>query len=254
MVQLRECEKHGPFRGDSCPICGEEGKFLLNDWELTAISRMLAGILRHFPERFGVRLDDRGWADIYQIVKGIKRRHPRFRWLKDKHIIAIVLTDDKGRYQLDMENKKVRATYGHSIKVDLSDLPTDNIPEKLYYPTTQEEYEYIKEIGLQPGDRKWVHLSKTYRDAYIAGLHRVEEPIILEIDTKKAIENGYQIYRAAKTVFIASQIPPEFIKIAEKIEVEIPENELEKIEEEKRRREKKLQREMEKKQEKSLKY
>ncbi len=245
MVQLRECEKHGPFRGDTCPICGDEGKFLLNDWEMTAISRMLAGILRHFPERFYVKLDERGWAYIYDIVKGIKRRHPRFRWLKSKHIIAIVLTDDKGRYQLDMEEKKVRATYGHSIKVDLSDLPTDKIPDKLYYPTTEEELEYIMEIGLQPSDRKWVHLSKEYEDAYLAGLHRVEEPVILEVDTKAAIEDGYQIYRAAKTVFITTQVPPKYIKVAEKREIEIPPEELEKIEEEKRRRERKLQRERE---------
>lgn len=251
MTQLRECEKHGPFRGDRCPICGDEGKFLLNDWELVAISRMLTGILRHFPEKFGVKLDEHGWASIYEIVKGIKRKHRKFRWLRIKHIIALVLTDEKGRYQLDIENKKVRATYGHSIKVDLSDLPTENIPEKLYYPTTQEELEFIHEIGLRPGDRKWVHLSKTYRDAYIAGRHRVDDPIILEVDAKGAIEEGYQIYAAAKSVYITQEIPPKFISMAEKQEVELSEEELERIEEERRRREKKLQREKERLEKKS---
>jgi len=246
MVQLRECEKHGPFRGDRCPICGEEGKFLLNDWELTAISRMLTGILRHFPEKFGVKLDEHGWAPLYEIVRGIKRKHRRFRWLRIRHIVALVLTDDKGRYQLDMENKRVRATYGHSIKVDLSDLPKEGIPDVLYYPTTEEELEFIQEIGLKPGDRKWVHLSRTYKDAYIAGRHRVDDPVILEVDAKGAIEAGYEIYAAAKTVFITHEIPPEFVRVAEKQEVELSEEELERIEEERRRREKKLQREREK--------
>lgn len=246
MVQLRECEKHGPFRGDRCPICGEEGKFLLNDWELTAISRMLTGILRHFPEKFGVKLDEHGWASLYEIVRGIKRKHRRFRWLRIRHIVALVLTDDKGRYQLDMENKRVRATYGHSIKVDLSDLPKEGIPDVLYYPTTEEELEFIQEIGLKPGDRKWVHLSRTYKDAYIAGRHRVDDPVILEVDAKGAIEAGYEIYAAAKTVFITHEIPPEFVRVAEKQEVELSEEELERIEEERRRREKKLQREREK--------
>ncbi len=245
MVQLRECEKHGPFRGDKCPICGDEGKFLLNDWEMTAISRMLAGILRHFPEKFGVRLDEHGWAKIYDIVRGIKRRHPRFGWLKVKHIEALVLTDDKGRYQIDVDEKKVRATYGHSIKVDLSDLPKEDIPEVLYYPTTDEELEFIKEIGLKPGDRKWVHLSKSYEDAYIAGRHRVDDPVILEIDAKGAIEKGYDIYAASKKVFITNEVPANFIKVAEKREIELPEEEIEKIKEEKIRREKKLERERE---------
>ncbi|NPA75974.1 MAG: RNA 2'-phosphotransferase [Euryarchaeota archaeon] len=245
MVQVRWCESHGPFRGDTCPICGEEGKFMLNDWELVALSRMLAGILRHFPEKFGVRLDDHGWANLYDIVKGIKRRHRRFGWLKIKHIEAIVLTDDKGRYQLDLENRRIRATYGHSIKVDLSDLPTEGIPETLYYPTTEEELEFIQEMGLKPGDRKWVHLSKNYEDAYIAGRHRVDDPIVLEIDAHAAVEAGYPIYVASPKVFISNEIPPEFITVAEKREVEVPEEELKKIEEEKIRREKKLQREQE---------
>ncbi len=245
MVEVRWCEKHGPFRGDKCPICGDEGTFLLNDWELVALSRMLTGILRHFPEKFGVRLDEHGWANLYDIVKGIKRRHRRFRWLKVKHIEAIVLTDDKGRYQLDLENKRIRATYGHSIKVDLSDLPTEGVPDILYYPTTEEELEFIQEMGLKPGDRKWVHLSKSYEDAYIAGRHRVDDPIILEVDAKSAIENGYQIYVSSPKVFISNEVPPQFIKIAEKREVEVPPEELEKIEEEKRRREKKLERERE---------
>ena len=100
-------------------------------------------------------------------------------------------------------------------------------------------------MGLKPGDRKWVHLSKNYEDAYIAGRHRVDDPIILEIDARRAMEDGYTIYVASPKVYIASEIPPEYIKVAEKREVEVPPEELEKIEEEKRRREKKLERERE---------
>ena len=218
---------------------------MLNEWELVALSRMLAGILRHFPEKFGVRLDEHGWASMYDIVKGIKRRHRRFGWLKMKHLEAIVLTDDKGRYQLDIDNKRIRATYGHSIKVDLSDLPVDGVPDHLYYPTTSEELEFIQEMGIKPGDRKWVHLSKVYRDAYIAGRHRVEDPVVLEIDAKAAIDAGYPIYVASPKVFISNDVPPQFISVAEKIEIEMPEEELQKIEEEKIRREKKLLREQE---------
>ena len=46
---LKNCSQHGPFRGEECPVCGEEGKFLMSEDELNSVGRILAGVLRHFP-------------------------------------------------------------------------------------------------------------------------------------------------------------------------------------------------------------
>jgi len=244
-MKLKVCQLHGPFRGESCPICGSEGKLLLNDWELEAISRIITGILRHFPEKFGVQLDEKGWAKIDDITEGIKNKERKFRWLKAQHVESFILTDPKGRFQMDPMERKVRAVYGHSISVDLSDLPKDNIPDKLFYAIVPEEEEFITEIGIKPGERKWVHLSKSYEEAYIAGRHRSEDPLVLEINAKDAIENGVEIHRATKTIYISKDIPPAFIKKARKRHVEVPEEELKEIEMEKKRREEKERRRME---------
>lgn len=238
-MKLKICLTHGPFRGENCPICGQEGKFLLNDWETDAVSRMLTGILRHFPDKFNLKLDEHGWANINDVVEAIKKRHPRFMWLKPMHVEYFILTDPKGRFQLDVNEKKVRAVYGHSIDVDLTDLPTDKIPEKLYYPTNAEEEEFILEIGLKPGERRWVHLSKSYEEAYIAGKHRTDDPVVLEINAKEAQENGIVFYRAAKTIYITKEIPVQYIKHARKRKIEVPEEELKIIQQEKIRKEKK---------------
>lgn len=64
-----------------------------------------------------------------------------------------------------------------------------------------------------------VHLSKAYSDAYNAGKVRTETPIILEIDATNAICAGHVIMRAAKTVYLVKEIPPEFLKKAEEQEV-----------------------------------
>jgi len=241
-MKLKSCETHGPFRGEKCPICGSEGKLLLNDWEFEDISRIVTGILRHFPEKFDVVLDEKGWAKIQDIVNGIKKNERKFRWLKNIHIESFVLTDPKGRFQYDPSQGKVRAVYGHSINVDLSDLPRDNIPEKLYYAIVPEEEEFIKEIGIKPGERKWVHLSRTYEEAYIAGRHRSDDPIVLEINAKEAINDGIEIYRATKYIYITKEIPPKYIKKARKRNVELTEEELKEIEMEKKRREMKEKR------------
>jgi putative RNA 2'-phosphotransferase len=210
---LRECRDHGYFRGEDCPICGEEGKFLASEKELDNLGRLLAGVLRHFPERFGLTMDDHGWVDMREFTQAVQSRRRDFHWLRPHHIHAIIETDPKGRYQ--HKNGAVRATYGHSFEVDL-ELPSDNIPDALFYPTTEEEVDILLETGIRPSDRKKVHLSKTFEDAEVAGKHRVESPIILSVDAKDAIEKGIIIQRAGITVYVTDMIPPEYIKKSEK--------------------------------------
>jgi putative RNA 2'-phosphotransferase len=206
---LRECREHGYFRGEDCPICGEEGKFLASERELDNIGRLMAGVLRHFPERFGLTMDDHGWVDMREFISAVQLRRRDFHWLRPHHIHAVIETDPKGRYQF--KNGAIRATYGHSFDVDL-ELPSNGIPDALFYPTTEEEVDILLETGIRPSDRKKVHLSKTFEDAEIAGKHRVETPIILSVDAKKAIKEGIVIQRAGKTVYVTDVIPPGYIK------------------------------------------
>jgi putative RNA 2'-phosphotransferase len=209
---LRECRSHGYFRGDVCGECGEEGKFLMNEHELNRVGRIMAGVLRHFPEKFGVEMDDHGWVDVQELVGQIRRQKEKLHWLKPHHLEAIVLTDPKGRYQFDKD--RVRATYGHSLEVDL-DLPTEGIPDTLYYPVTEEELDVVLERGLTPTERKAVHLSETFQNAVEAGQRRGEDPIILEVNARAAIKEGQVIKQAGKTVYITESVPARFIRQSE---------------------------------------
>jgi len=206
---LKECAQHGYFRAEACPVCGQAGRFLMNDRELDHLGRVMTGILRHFPDRYGLQIDPQGWIDLPEIVRAIGRRHPAYHWLRPVHLVAIAETDAKGRYEV--RGEKVRATYGHTLEVDL-DLPTDNIPDYLYFPVTEEESAIVLEVGLKPSDRRKVHLSKTAADARAAGKVRTPEPTILEIDAAKAREVGIVIMQAGKTVYLADQIPPEILR------------------------------------------
>lgn len=209
---LRECKEHSYFRGDKCSYCAEDGKFLMNKEELDILGRTMAGILRHFPERFELEMDEQGWVKLYSFVEAVRNKRRDFRWLRVHHIQAIVETDEKGRYQI--KSGMIRATYGHSLDLDL-DLPTDNIPDKLFFPTTAEEIDILLETGLKPADRKKVHLSRTKKDAEIAGKFRVDNPVIIQIDSKKATGDDVVIKKAGKTVFIVEELAPEYLSKAE---------------------------------------
>jgi len=212
---MKECEAHGYYRDEICPICGEPGKFLMNDSEVERLGRTIAGILRH--GKFDPNMDDQGFVGLREVVSIIKENNNRMHWLRPHHIIALVETDPKGRYQTSGD--MVRATYGHSIPLEL-ELPTDDVPSKLFFPTTSEEVNIILETGLLPSDRSMVHLSLTYDDAMRAGKVRVDDPVILEVDADAVFEAGHEIGKAGKTVFLAKQVPPECLSIADENEYE----------------------------------
>jgi putative RNA 2'-phosphotransferase len=227
---MRECDVHGYYRAEicndsdeackdrdeGCPICGEMGKFMMNDFEMERIGRLMAGILRH--GRFDPDMDEQGFVDLREMVSAIQGSNSRMHWLRPHHIIALIETDPKGRYQISGD--MVRATYGHTIDLDLN-LPSDDIPEVLFYPTTPEESGIILETGLIPSDRTMVHLSLTYNDAFSAGSVRVSFPTILVIDTAKCASAGHEIGKAARTVFLCRHVPADCLKIAHEEEYSV---------------------------------
>jgi putative RNA 2'-phosphotransferase len=149
--EIRQCPRHGYFRGSQCN-CGNPGRFILSGFKAEKLGRIISGALRHFPVELGLKLDEHGWANIDDLEKAIAAKYP---WASREHIEAMLETDEKGRYEYDGE--RVRARYGHSIKVDL-DYPEADY-DVLFYGTSEEEADRILEIGLKPVNQHHVHLS-----------------------------------------------------------------------------------------------
>lgn len=213
---LKECRDHGYFRMQECPVCGDRGKFLMSDRELNSLSRMMAGTLRHFPDRFDLKMDEHGWVNLLDLVDAFRDAREDLHWLRPRHVQAIVESDEKGRYEIDDE--MIRATYAHSVDITL-DLPTHDIPEHLYFPAPAEEISRLLEGGLKPTDRRYVHLSKTYKNAFEAGSGRSDAPSILEVDVRAAEKDGLQIMHAASTVYLIDEVPSKYLRRAEQEDI-----------------------------------
>ncbi|MCL5680958.1 MAG: RNA 2'-phosphotransferase [Candidatus Thermoplasmatota archaeon] len=227
--EIRKCYAHGYFRGEECPNCGEPGKFMLSDQEVDLLGRIITGVLRHKPEKYHIEVSEKGYVNIDELVQEIRFHYRRLHFVGPSHIFAIVLTDTKGRYQISDNKRYVRATYGHTLEVDLSDLPTDGVPDTLYYPTNSEEFEIFKENGILPSDRRWIHLSSSKEKAYIAGLHHFDSPLLIPISTLTVKENGETIYRAGVGVFICKFVPPVAVQGYEEYSADLDEETLKEI-------------------------
>ena len=176
-VPLKEEVKygHGFFRGEKCPLSGEDGVLVMSPRHLDQFGRVMAGVLRHFPDRFDLEMDKQGWIEASEFIDAVKSQRRHFHYLETKHLQAVVETDPKGRYQL--KNGRLRATYAHTLDLEL-DLPTDQNPEHLYFACSNEDSTEYLEHGLYPGDRNMVHLSSTRLNALEAGRHIIGKPIV----------------------------------------------------------------------------
>jgi len=179
------------------------------------LSRIIAGALRHFPDKLQLGMDGHGWVEISELIKAIGTSRSGFNWLRLHHIQALVATDMRSRYQVD--GGMIRAKYGHSIDVNLDDLPLAE-EDEYFYPVTEEEADIVLENGINPIDRKKVHLSTTIEKAVEAGSVRSDHPLILRVDGVKAREDGVEIYQATRDVCVTESIDAEFLsQVDEKI-------------------------------------
>lgn len=122
---------------------------------LENISKYMCLILRHKPETIGITLDEHGWANVDELIDGIRKDNPGFDL---GHLYEIVKTDSKGRYSFNEDKTLIRCNRGHSIPVDV-ELEEKQPPEFLYHGTGEKYVVSIDQIGLIPKSRLYVHLS-----------------------------------------------------------------------------------------------
>lgn len=203
-AEIRQCPRHGYFRGAQCE-CGNSGRFILSGYKAEKLGRIISGALRHFPRELGLELDPRGWAGLDDLTRAVAAKYP---WALRQHIEAMLDTDEKGRYEI--EGTRVRARYGHSIRVDL-DYP-DAGYDVLFYGTSEEEADRILDIGLKPVNQHHVHLSKSLEEAVKVACIRTERPVIISIDAARAAAGGIRIIDAGP-VCLSGPIPPAYLRI-----------------------------------------
>ncbi len=179
---------------------------------LTKLSKFLALILRHQPERFALELDDEGWASLPEVME-ILRGLPNFRWATRADVKAVVEEgsgDAKRRFEV--ESNRIRARYGHSCAQPILYEPCTP-PPTLYHGTSPDVLESIRREGLRPMECQYVHLSPDPETAIRVGArHHDEQPVVLTVRAAEAHAAGIEFYQADEAVYLAKQIPPEFLE------------------------------------------
>lgn len=174
---------------------------------LTEISRYLSYILRHNPSAAGVTMDEHGWVDVYDLIRGVrKNNYPEFCYVE---LRVIVECDEKQRYSFNEDHTKIRANQGHSVNVDV-ELEACEPPLVLYHGTGKKYTSSILESGLIPKSRLYVHLSSDIETALNVG-KRHGEPVIYIINTAQMYRDGYEFFLSKNGVWLTKEVPVEYL-------------------------------------------
>lgn len=207
---IRRCPAHGVFEAEGCPTCEHPGDPLIGGQRRTRVSKFCSGALRHFPEDVGLELDGNGWAPLADLIEAAERKYED---LAAPEVRAVLALDPKDRFEVD--EGRVRATYGHTVEVELDAEHAGPVPDRLFHGTPPRNLDAILEEGLEPRGRREVHLSPDLETAREVALRHGDEAAILAVDALGLIEAGTEVHRRAETVYTCEHVPPEYLEILE---------------------------------------
>ncbi|MBN3792460.1 RNA 2'-phosphotransferase [Burkholderia sp. Ac-20353] len=176
---------------------------------LDETSKYLSYLLRHEPQAIGLQLDQEGWADIDALIAGAARHGQA---LDRATIEAVVATNDKKRFALSDDGRRIRAVQGHSTPAVQRQYPEQPPPAVLYHGTATRFRESIRERGLKAGARHHVHLSQDLRTAVTVG-KRYGKPVVLAIQAGRMHERGFRFFLAENGVWLVDAVPAEFLSV-----------------------------------------
>lgn len=178
----------------------------MNEKETTKTSKFLSLILRHEPERVGLKLDEAGWVGVEEVLAAVNRHGTSLTLDHLKHIVA---TNNKKRFEFSEDCLRIRASQGHSVEVDLQYAP-QTPPEILYHGTATRFLDGIRKDGLQKMARHDVHLSaETKVTLQVGGRHG--KPALLTIRAGEMHRAGHEFRVSTNGVWLVQQVPPKFI-------------------------------------------
>lgn len=168
------------------------------------LSKTVAYILRHAPWEYELELDEEGWTSLEQLLQGL-RSNPSFRDVTREDLVEMIQQSQKMRYEIGGD--RIRALYGHSLPGKLKkqrSIP----PEILFHGTVAKYLPSIRQQGLKPMGRQFVHLSVDKDTAKLVASRKGKDVVILQIHAGAAASQGIAFYAGNDQVWLADIVPP----------------------------------------------
>lgn len=174
------------------------------------LSKFLSLVLRHDPGRIGLTLDARGWVNVDTLLAGLTAEG---KFVTRAQLDSVVHANNKQRFRISDDGRRIRASQGHSIEVNLGLSPSEP-PVRLYHGTAIRSLDSIRKRGILPDCRQYVHLSPDTETAVAVGA-RHGKPVVLTVRARDLHAAGHEFFLSENGVWLTDKVPPGFLEARE---------------------------------------
>ncbi len=171
--------------------------------QVIALRKLIAYILQHRPDEFGLVLDEEGFVSFKELQQAITEEEG-WSYVRRSHIIEAIYSGDRERYELT--DDRIRDVLFNPIP-----YAPASPPKILYQGARRRAYLHILQKGLAPMGRTYCLLATSPELALRIGRRRDPDPVIVEIEAQRAFENGIAFYQANPLIYLVNYIPPSYI-------------------------------------------
>jgi putative RNA 2'-phosphotransferase len=168
------------------------------------LSKFLALVLRHQPQKLDLKLDRGGWADTEQLIQNMQSRGMNVDLDAIREVVAPT-TNNGSNYQKTANASGLtrgtpsRLTWGSYHRRPCLTLSWYSRPKPAFHPRK----------SLLPGKRQHVHLSLDQETARQVG-QRHGKPIIFTVNTQAMAADGLSFYCSENGVWLTDHVPPKY--------------------------------------------
>lgn len=176
------------------------------DKKYVRLSKKMSLALRHNPDKFGIKLDKNGWANLDRFLKAMGMSREDLEYIQEN--------SSKKRFEVFKSawEERIRAYYGHSVEAKIEYKPAEP-PEYLYHGTPPKVAQVILKEGIKPMGRQYAHHSTDVPTAENVGRRRHPKPAILTIRAREAHASGVRFYWGNEDIWLSDEIPSEFLMV-----------------------------------------
>jgi putative RNA 2'-phosphotransferase len=157
-----------------------------------------------------LELDAAGWVEVDRLLDALTRHGTS---ITRAELDDVVRSNDKQRFAFDPAERRIRASQGHSVAVDLG-YPPAQPPAELYHGTPRRNLESVRARGLVAGRRHAVHLSADVETAHVVGARRGRH-VVLAVDAAAMAAAGHGFSRSDNGVWLVRAVPSQYLRVLE---------------------------------------